>query len=316
MKKIALFGECMLELNGESFGEMVQRYGGDTLNTALYLARTSDPTAIAPFYITALGTDALSQQMKADWQKEGIHTDYVLHDEKRKPGLYLIGLDQEGERHFMYWRDSSAARYQLQHPDFSQVIEALKGMDMLYFSGISLAILPLVDRLRFLDLVKELKAFGVEIVFDSNYRPALWQSVEEAQEIYQEVYSLVDIALVTFDDEKLLWQDENPESTAQRLENLGVKVQVIKMGKDGAWLKTKHQHHHIPATLVTQVVDTTSAGDSFNAGFLNGYLQGRDLPTCCHQGHQLAGVVIGHKGAIIPKEATAHFVHFFNEGIA
>ncbi|WP_256710612.1 PfkB family carbohydrate kinase, partial [Mannheimia haemolytica] len=56
MKKLAILGECMIELNGEPFGEMHQTYGGDSLNTATYLARVSSPEQIEVRYISALGT--------------------------------------------------------------------------------------------------------------------------------------------------------------------------------------------------------------------------------------------------------------------
>ncbi|HHW7568352.1 TPA: PfkB family carbohydrate kinase, partial [Mannheimia haemolytica] len=125
MKKLAILGECMIELNGEPFGEMHQTYGGDSLNTATYLARVSSPEQIEVRYLSALGTDKLSQGMLAAWQADNINTDFVLRDEYRQPGLYLIQLDKQGERTFLYWRNQSAARYLLQHPDYSKALSAL-----------------------------------------------------------------------------------------------------------------------------------------------------------------------------------------------
>lgn len=313
MKKIALLGECMIELNGEPFGNMRQTYGGDTLNTATYLARVSSPQQIKVSYVSALGTDKLSQGMLQHWQADGINTDWVLLDENRSAGLYLIQLDKQGERTFLYWRNQSAARYLLQHKDYTQVLSALQDVDMLYLSGISLAILPENDRTLLIQQLAELKKAGVKIAFDSNFRPKLWDSLEQARNCYQALLPLVDIALVTFDDEEMLWADKNEQETLARLTDFGIPTIIVKQGKCGAIFQHNGEQQFVPTIPVENVVDTTSAGDSFNAGFLAGYLQGKPLEICCQQGNQLAGIVIQHKGAIIDKAATAHLSNQFQQ---
>ncbi|UXN34171.1 sugar kinase [Avibacterium paragallinarum] len=313
MKKIAIIGECMIELNGEPFGNMWQTYGGDTLNTATYLARVSNPQDIDVHYITAMGADKLSQQMIQHWQQDHINTDNVLIDPHRQAGLYLIQLDKFGERTFLYWRSESAARYLLQHPDYAQVQQQLSEMDMIYLSGISLAILPDADRYALIAQLKQLASQGVRIAFDSNYRPKLWESVEKTQEIYTALLPFIDLALVTFDDEQALWGDSETAQSVQRLKDFGVKNIVLKQGKDGAlFCDAQGNEQHIATTPVANVVDTTSAGDAFNAGFLNGYLREKSPQQCCQQGNQVAGIVIQHKGAIIDKNATAHLIDQFN----
>ncbi|SUB23815.1 sugar kinase [Avibacterium avium] len=313
MKKIAIIGECMIEINGEPFGNMWQTYGGDTLNTATYLSRVSSPKDIEVHYISAMGADKLSQQMIQHWQQDHIHTDSVLIDPNRQAGLYLIQLDKFGERTFLYWRSESAARYLLQHPDYPQVQDKLAEMDMIYLSGISLAILPDADRYALIEQLKQLAAQGVKITFDSNYRPKLWESAAKTQEIYTALYPLVHLALVTFDDEQVLWGDNDPAQSVQRLRELGVKNIVLKQGKEGAlFCDEQGNQQNVATTPVTNVVDTTSAGDAFNAGFLNGYLRDKLPQQCCQQGNQVAGIVIQHKGAIIDKNATAHLIDQFN----
>ncbi|STY62029.1 sugar kinase [Mannheimia haemolytica] len=315
MKKLAILGECMIELNGEPFGEMHQTYGGDSLNTATYLARVSSPEQIEVRYLSALGTDKLSQGMLAAWQADNINTNFVLRDEHRQPGLYLIQLDKQGERTFLYWRNQSAARYLLQHPDYPKALSALHGVDMVYLSGISLAILPENDRTLLIAQLRELKTQGVKIAFDSNYRPKLWESVAAAQAHYAELLQLVDLALVTFDDEQLLWGDMNEQATFDRLAQYGIHTIVVKQGSLGATVLQNGKQTFVPTVAVEKVIDTTSAGDSFNAGFLNGYLLGKDVVTCCQQGNAVAGIVIQHKGAIIAKSATTHLKSQFEQSI-
>ncbi|EEY99874.1 2-dehydro-3-deoxygluconate kinase [Vibrio sp. RC586] len=314
MKHIAIVGECMIELNGKPFGAMHQTFGGDTLNAAVYLRRSceanTNPDDIKVSYVTALGTDPISSGMLSRWQEEGVATELVLRDPTRTPGLYLIQLDDQGERTFLYWRNQSAARYLLQHPDFGQIKQALNQVDMVFISGITLAILPVEDRIALLNLLVELKANGVEVAFDSNFRPALWPQDDNhtVKEIYQVMYQLTDVALVTFDDEQWIWGDNTPEQTIQRLTALGVQKCIVKLGAEGCLIQDSSAStvapQAVPTQPVAQVVDTTSAGDSFNGGFLSAYLAGADLATACQRGNALAGTVIQHRGAIIPKAFT------------
>lgn len=306
VKRIGLIGECMIELNGAPFGEMVQRYGGDALNSAVYLARAAGE-AVEVNFISAMGTDPLSKGMISRWQAEGVKTSHVLTDPHHQPGLYLIQLDEQGERTFLYWRNDSAARYLVRHPDYPALLAQMAEMDAIYLSGISLAILPPEDRLRLLDDLKTLSQQGKTILFDSNYRPALWADENETRDCYQAMYALTDMALVTDDDEARLWGDSDRNATFARLAKAGVKQAIIKAGAQGCDyrdLRTDAPVINIATTPVTQVVDTTSAGDAFNAGFLAGWLTGADIERAARMGHRLAGVVIQHKGAIIPQAAT------------
>jgi 2-dehydro-3-deoxygluconokinase len=305
MKRIAIIGECMIELNGSPFGAMNQSYGGDSLNTAVYLARTAGKT-VAVDYISALGCDALSEGMLTRWKEEGVNTEYVLRDPHHQPGLYLIQLDDQGERTFLYWRDQSAAKHMMQHPEFSKIEAHLNSVDMIYLSGISLAILPAEDRQKMITLLQGLSENKVQIAFDTNYRPALWKDAAEAQHCYQQMFAMTDIALVTNDDERALWSDVDDEMTLSRLHNSGVKQAVLKMGAQGCLYHhfERGEREWITTTPVEHVVDTTSAGDAFNAGFLAGYLGEKTAVTSALQGHLLAGTIIQHKGAVIPATAT------------
>ncbi|WP_036768222.1 sugar kinase [Photorhabdus australis] len=316
MKQIAFLGECMIELNGAPFGTMHQTFGGDALNSAVYLARASQQK-IAVNFVTALGMDSLSEGMIKRWQDEGIDTRLVLRDPVHQPGLYLIQLDEQGERTFLYWRNDSAARYTVRHPDFSSIIQALQQMDAIYLSGISLAILPTDDREKLLNLLAELAEQGKTIVFDSNYRPALWESVAEAQACHQKLLPFTSLALVTDEDECNLWGDKSVTEIMARLKRVGVKEAIVKVGAAGCYYQHLVQGmliEQIPTEPVAKVVDTTAAGDAFNAGFLAGYLMGCPIKQAAIMGHRLAGIVIQHKGAIIPSSVTKTMTDsFFSE---
>ncbi|MGZ9899254.1 2-dehydro-3-deoxygluconokinase [Shewanella gaetbuli] len=301
-QKIAIIGECMVELR--STGEMLaQNFGGDTLNTALYLARLTQNANLATHYVTALGHDPFSSNMKAKWQSEGVHTENVLHIEGKQPGLYYIETDDTGERSFYYWRNDAAAKYLFEQADSNGLIQSLLTFDAIYLSGISLAILTDESRVVLFDVLTQFKQAGGKVIFDNNYRPTLWQSKAKALESYQAMLKLTDIACLTFEDEQALFGDDEVEQCVTRTQAAGVTEIVIKLGCEPCLVITPEERISVAATRVEKVVDTTAAGDSFSAGYLAKRLTGGTPQESAQAGHILAGTVIQYAGAIIPTAA-------------
>ena len=309
--RVAVIGECLVELNGKLFGEMRQTFGGDTLNTALYLARVAGG-GIGVSYVTVMGKDVLSDAMVRRWEDEGIETRHVLRDEARLPGLYLIELDDAGERSFVYWRGESAARFLLQHKEFAGVEAALSGFDMIYLSGISLAILPEPDRKRLIAILQRRAAEGAAIAFDANFRARLWPSPAIAAAQFAALMPSLTLMLTSFADEEILWGDASPEAALTRLVQAGVKIPVVKLGASGALFREGDRVKTIAPPPVSRVVDTTAAGDAFNAGFIAAWLSGQDVAESCRFGNRVAGVVVQYPGAIIPKAATPALSDFLS----
>ncbi len=203
-KKIAVIGECMIELS-EKGAQVNRGFGGDTLNTSVYIARQVSPAELSVNYVTALGTDTFSQQMMDAWQAENVKTDLIQRMSDRMPGLYYIETDDTGERTFYYWRNEAAAKFWLESEQSAAICEQLASFDYLYLSGISLAILSPASREKLLALLKQCRANGGKVIFDNNYRPRLWASKEETQQVYQQMLQCTDIAFLTLDDEDALW---------------------------------------------------------------------------------------------------------------
>lgn len=302
--KIAFFGECMLELNGTALGAMRQGYGGDTFNTAVYLARCGG-TAIQVWYATALGDDALSQALRQRWAQDGLHLDLVRTLPGRLPGLYQIAVDAQGERSFSFWRDHSAARDYFDTPETPLEARAQE-WDAFYFSGISLAILPPEGRERLFALAQCLRQRGAKVVFDNNYRASLWPQRALAQANFQRALAMADIVLITADDHQALFELPSLEAAVQAAQALDNPEVVIKRGAAPTLVRCGNSPwHSIAVQAVAQVVDTTAAGDSFAAGYLSRRLRGVAPEQAAQFGNQLAGRVIQHHGAIIDAAAMA-----------
>lgn len=320
---IACIGECMVELTQTDTSELSNRdassnsneserflkvnFAGDTLNTTVYMARLLEASNIAINYVTALGEDNFSSGMLAAWQQEGIDTHHVSRLSGKLPGLYSVNVDATGERSFHYWRSESAARSLFSHALTDEQMESIAAENSLIFlSGITVAILPYESRKQLVNLLKKAKHNGAKVAFDTNHRPALWQAREgnnsdDARHWYQCILALTDIALLTFEDEQLLFNDQSVEDTLQRLQH--IPELVIKRGSAPCIVKSGDDIQSVIAQKVSTPVDTTGAGDSFNGAYLSSRIQGSSPVEACQAGHRLAAEVIMHRGGVIPKEA-------------
>jgi 2-dehydro-3-deoxygluconokinase len=301
MSKIACIGECMLELSAADSGPDLRRlgFGGDTLNTAIYLARLGVPVD----YVTALGDDPHSERMVEAWRAETVGTQLVQRVAGRLPGLYMIELDAAGERRFFYWRQQAPAREIFSNEGTAQLCDALLQYDWLYLSGISLSLYGEAGRERLFDLLRQFRTKGGKVAFDSNYRPRGWPSVEVARREVRDQLALTDLVLSSLEDEAGLNNVASAEQACDLIHGLGPRTVVIKQGGQGCVVSIDGRKTTVPAVKAAKVVDATAAGDSFNAGFLAATLRGEDALEAARLGHRCAAIVIGHHGAIVPRAA-------------
>lgn len=310
MKKIFLFGECMVELlnvspNNQLPQTLKQSFAGDVFNTAVYLKRVFSEMQVN--LITAVGTDELSSNMVEYFSQQNIATDFVYRSNDKIAGLYSIKTDSEGERTFTYWRENSAARDVMKFIDASETEKMLHG-DMFFFSGISLAVITPEDRPKFWQMVEQLKAAGLNIVFDPNYRARMWESVEEAQQQFNKAFTLSNIALPGIDDFKQLYNLTTAEEVIEFCKPYAFDELVIKNGEKGVVSVKNSTIQNIEITPVEQVVDTTSAGDSFNGVFLGARASGINTMDAIKLASASAAVVIQHKGAIVDQKVFQTFI--------
>ena len=267
--RVVCIGECMVELAPAGLGLLRQGFAGDTFNTAWYLRRLRPGDQVD--YLSAVGTDALSDALLDFMQGAGIGTAHVARRADLTVGLYLIRLDH-GERTFSYWRGQSAARTFADEPE--ALARGLAGAGLVVFSGITLAILEVARRQVLLDAVR---ASGAVVAFDPNLRPRLWPGRAEMAAWIRRAAGMADIVLPSFDEEAALHGDAGPEVTLARYRGLGPAVVVVKNGggRVWAWDRSEGMVSHDPARV--EPVDSTAAGDSFNAGFLAARFGGAGL---------------------------------------
>lgn len=297
---IVSIGECMLELSGQGnqSGGDAWRLGfaGDTLNTLWAMHALCGPGRPAN-YVSAFGDDPFSRDQIAFFAANGIGIGESPIIPGARPGLYAITLTG-AERSFTYWRNDAAARQLASDP--ARLAKSLENQALVYFSGITLAILEPTARKVLIDAVGTARKAGSLVAFDANYRPRLWKSVDEAQVAIAEALSVADIALPTFPDEQALYGDASPRVTADRLASAGVGEIIVKNGELPATVRHDGKAETVDAVHVASPVDTTGAGDSFNGSYLAARLAGLPPAEATRKAHAVAAAVVQVRGALAP----------------
>ena len=298
--RLLAIGEVMAEIRVGAEGGFVLGFAGDTYNTAIYAAREMQQAGSVG-YVTRIGGEPLSTALLQQAVAEGLDTGHIAVDDNRNIGIYAVATDAHGERSFSYWRSQSAARRLF-------AVEAaalfMPRAEITYLSGITLAILTQAARTRLFDLLAELRDTGAtKIAFDSNFRPALWEDAATARTTMERMWELTDIALPSMDDEMAIMGADRESVVIDRFAGREWDGIAIKRGVRGPvspFIADADMPHFPPARAV---VDTTAAGDSFNAGYLAAFLNGAEEVSCMLAGHQLAARVVGAPGAIMPRDA-------------
>ncbi len=289
-------GECMVELAPTPDGTLQQGFAGDVFNTLWYCARVLEPGWKVRFQ-TALGTDTLSDELISFAQEAGIDCATVPRLPGAMPGLYMIRLT-EGERSFLYWRGQSAARRMMEAADL--VATQMMSAEVVYLSGITLAILPPQARTELIALMGQARDAGALVAFDPNVRPALWESADAMRLTLTQAAAAASLILPSHDDEASAFGDASPEDTAARYHDAGTPIVVVKNGAEPVITQSAQglARYETPP-LAGPVIDSTAAGDSFNAGFLSEYLRSGDIGAAVRAGQELAAWVVRGRGALV-----------------
>lgn len=291
-------GECMVELAQTGQDTYRRGFAGDTFNTAWY-ARQLLPENWQVGYLSAIGTDTASAEMRGFIDRAGIDTAPLRAVPGRTVGLYMISTDR-GERSFSYWRGQSAARLLAEDSDWLDT--HLQTAGMVHFSGITLAILSPEHRARLCDALSRARQGGTRVSFDTNLRPRLWGSEAEMKAGLTMGAACADIVLPSFDEETGLFGDASPEETIARYRDGGAGTVVVKNGGEAltAWSESTGRFALHPPK-VAQMIDSTAAGDSFAAGLLARLATGAGLEQAAQAASELAAKVIQAHGALVPE---------------
>ena len=316
MASLLTLGECMLELqaaqalqeshqhknnlqnndNSQS-NSIISSFAGDTYNTAVYAKRQAPSVDVS--FGSVIGHDPYSISMKKTCLSHGLNVSLLGSTSTANIGIYAVATDDTGEKQFFYWRKQSAATQLctlFTLPEW-QACSA----DIIYFSGITLAILSAEDRDNLLQALSEKQQQGSRIAFDPNYRARLWESETIAKEYIEKSYQLADIAFPGLEDHQTMYGHASYQEINAFLKPFNISEQIVKCDDQGVYIYVEEALvSHQPFVPAPQQVDTTAAGDSFAGSYLASRLNDQDTFESLKNACDTAREVVQHRGAIIP----------------
>lgn len=302
MTRVVAIGECMVELTRRDASTLALGFAGDVFNTAVYLKRLAGAQAEVRF-LTAVGDDSLSADQLVAMREAGIAVD-AQRVAGASPALYVVSTDDTGERSFTYYRESSPVRRLFDGEIDPSLVAGLRTADLVYFSAITLQQLTETGRGILLALVGEARGRGATVAFDSNYRAAGWPSPGAARDAVARASAVTDIALPSVADERDLYGGGGVAEVVARYLAAGVREVVVKDGPGPVVVEAAGARRVFAGASVDRPVDTTGAGDSFNAAYLWARLCGQTIEDAVAHGRAVASVVVAHPGAIVDRQVA------------
>ncbi|GHI94553.1 sugar kinase [Streptomyces olivaceus] len=261
--------------------------GGAESNVACALAGLGHRAA----WLSRLGDDPFGRRIRAELAARGVDVDAVQTDPDRPTGVYFKDPGRAGTRTHYYRRGSAAAGM---GPELAR-LPLLRRARLVHLSGITAALSEscglLLDALL-LDRHPgaEGGAAGPVVSFDVNHRPALWRDgPARAADRLLALARAADLVFVGRDEAEALWGTKHADDAAALL--APAPVVVVKDAEYGATAYVRGTRTFVPS-LPTKVVEPVGAGDAFAAGYLSGFLDGRDERARLRLGHLAAGAAL------------------------
>jgi 2-dehydro-3-deoxygluconokinase len=296
VKRVLVVGEPLVELLDGSPEACRHGFGGDALNLAVYLARES--LELHVMLASAVGDDRDSDSLLALCRDEGVDASHIRRVVGARLGRYRVTVDRSGERAFEYQRNASPFRRALGDED---ALPDPGSVDALCFSGITVAVLHDAGRRAVFDYAVAVRGTGGMVVFDPNHRPALWVDDADARDWTMRIARIADVFLASREDGRRLTDADTALGIATSFRAMDVNEVVVTDGSGPCVVVHDAGVIEIPAGEVGEVVDTTAAGDAFDAGYVAARLGGDDPEQSARAGHRLASTVVGQRGALIPR---------------
>jgi 2-dehydro-3-deoxygluconokinase len=296
--RVLIVGEPLIELLEEPLGTIRRGFGGDALNLAVYLKRESPELNVD--LASAVGDEPDSEDLRALCRDEGVDVSWLRRVAGAKLGRYRVTIDANGERSFTYERSASPFRDAL---DDDGVLPDPAVIDVLWFSGIGMAVLRDAGRRALVAYATAVHERGGVVAYDPNHRPALWAD-DEAREWTGRILPVLDLLLASAEDGRLLTDADTPGGIADAFREMGANEVVVTDGANPCVVAVDDVVLDVAPLSLGRIVDTTAAGDAFDAGYLAARLRGETPSRRAAAGHAAAAQAVGHRGALAPKPGT------------
>lgn len=290
MGAILTVGEPMALFVAEQEGllDEVEKFSrfvaGAEVNFAIGMVRLGHQVT----YITQLGNDPFGRQIGRFLKQNGINTSYVSYHSNYFTGMQWKQKVSTGDPDVFSLRRNSAAAHM--NPYTIRDVQ-WAAIDHIHLTGIPPA-LSNDCRAMVYELMATARANGVQISYDPNLRPKLWESKEEMVHVVNELAGQADLVFPGIQEGQLLTGKNNPQDIADFYHAYGVKTVVIKLGAKGAYTSTGLNNFMTDGFYVERIVDTVGAGDGFAVGVVSGILEGLSLAEAVQRGNAIGALAI------------------------
>lgn len=297
--RIIAMGEAIIDLIAtqplpyEKVEAFQKCFGGAPMNTAVGVARLGGSVGV----VTAVGDDPFGHFIANTLEENGVDTRYVIFKREFRTTLAFVANEPKtGERSFMFYRKpwAETADSSLTYGDFP--ISYVKSAEILHVSGFSLSQEP--SRSTIMHTIREAKGAGVKISFDPTLRFDVWNDPEETYRIYEEVMGFADIATFSIEEAESLLGTSDPSIAAERALSLGADLIGLKRGDKGSVIASRNGEYIESEAFKVKPVDTTGAGDAWNAALLVGLVENWPLKACALIANAVGALVVTARGAI------------------
>lgn len=294
MSDVILIGEPIVILTAQELGDIqdvkdfTRSIAGAEINVAVGLKNLNHQVS----YVTKLGGDPFGPYIENFLTEKGIDTSHVSYNMDTSTAFMLKGMTEEGDPEVVYFRKGSAAAF-LTKEDIEAI--PFDGVKHIHVTGIPPG-LSLSCREAIYAAIDKAKEAGIFITFDPNIRPTIWDTKEEMISVLNDIASRCDMILPGINEGKILVGSDDPDEIADFYLNMNAQSVVIKLGAEGAFVKTKDEVYVVPGFKVDTVVDTVGAGDGFAVGVISGILEGLTLRESVTRGNAIGSLQVTVQG--------------------
>ncbi len=290
-KKLDLIGigECLVEFSDIGSGQYQIGYSGDVLNALSAAGRLGLSTGL----LSAIGDDPFTEGLRHILNVEHIDLSHTPVLEGKPNGVYFLSIDAMSLPTFHFLRQNSAAREMFSAQPISSLIEYVRSARALLFSSIPLAVIK--DRDKLFELLRAVKGETI-LAFDLNIRKALWNDLDELVTLLRQLAPLIDILFITNEDDTILFGPRQASDALNDYVRRGFQQVVIRRGGLPTLVSSDGEQFEVPVPHVANIIDTTGAGDAFDAGYIAAMLRNHLSYECAAMGNATAAVSLESRG--------------------
>jgi 2-dehydro-3-deoxygluconokinase len=290
-KKLDLIGigECLVEFSDIGSGQYQIGYSGDVLNALAAAGRLGLSTGL----LSAIGDDPFTDGLRHIFDIERLDLSHAPVLEGKPNGVYFLSIDAMSLPTFHFLRQNSAAREMFNCQSLDSLIAYVRSARALLFSSIPLAVIK--DRDKLFELLRAVRGETI-LAFDLNIRRVLWNDLNELGGLLGELAPMIDVLFITNEDDTILFGPRHASETLTEYVQRGFRQVVIRRGGAPTLVHSNGENFEVPVPHVQNIVDTTGAGDAFDAGYIAAMLRNHHAYECTSMGNATAAVSLESRG--------------------